>query len=189
MDAPPPSIPDTAGRQRGRGRSRGADASPGLIWLLGTLFIGECNINLVMVDLGLAETHRDPGPRDPYQAEYKAAEATARRQAPYVDPGRSVREPTRLSPAHQAQPVDQRLRRQPPCAPPAVEHSLIGSFLGQCRLSYVVVHGATSRCKPRRSPALFIPFVRDLYAYESLWSCRQELSIRLSEAVPAHVRS
>jgi endonuclease YncB( thermonuclease family) len=46
--------------------------------LLGTLFIEERNVNLVMVEVGLAEMYRDPGLRDPYRAQYEAAEASAR---------------------------------------------------------------------------------------------------------------
>lgn len=46
--------------------------------LLGTLFIDARNINLAMVEVGLAEVYRYHGPRDPYQAQYEAAEADAR---------------------------------------------------------------------------------------------------------------
>jgi hypothetical protein len=99
--------------------------------LFGTLFIDERNVNLVMVEVGLAEMYRDPGPRDPYQAQYEAAQATARRQARHVDPGGSVREPARLPPADQAQPIDKRLTRHPAFASPAFKHRLIGSLPDQ----------------------------------------------------------
>jgi endonuclease YncB( thermonuclease family) len=45
---------------------------------LGTFFLDGHNLNLALVEAGLAEVSRDTGPSDPYRMEYKRAETSAR---------------------------------------------------------------------------------------------------------------
>jgi endonuclease YncB( thermonuclease family) len=46
--------------------------------LLATAFLDGYNLNLALVEAGLAEVSRYPGPWDPYQVEYETAETAAR---------------------------------------------------------------------------------------------------------------
>jgi endonuclease YncB( thermonuclease family) len=46
--------------------------------LLGTLFCGTVNLNLALVEAGLAEVDRGPAVGDPYHLQYEAAESAAK---------------------------------------------------------------------------------------------------------------
>jgi micrococcal nuclease len=47
-------------------------------WLLSTMFIDGKDINLAMIDVGLAEVYRGPESGNPYKPQYQAAEDAAR---------------------------------------------------------------------------------------------------------------
>jgi endonuclease YncB( thermonuclease family) len=53
----------------------GVDRARGL---LGTLFCGTVNLNLALVEAGLAEVDRGPAVGDPYHLQYEAAESAAK---------------------------------------------------------------------------------------------------------------
>lgn len=46
--------------------------------LLSTIFLDGKDINLAMIEVGLAEVYRGPESRNPYKPQYQAAEDTAR---------------------------------------------------------------------------------------------------------------
>jgi endonuclease YncB( thermonuclease family) len=52
--------------------------------LLATIVLDGKDINLAMLEAGLAEVYRGPESGNPYQPQYRAAEAAARRIDRYV---------------------------------------------------------------------------------------------------------
>jgi micrococcal nuclease len=47
-------------------------------WLLATILLDGKDINLAMIDVGLAEVYRGPESGNPYKQQYQAAEEAAR---------------------------------------------------------------------------------------------------------------